>query len=295
MDLDLKLVTDLSTVQDYLKGILWTIFFHRLFGQLTPDDGKNYLGVPYPVFSCPDLASLIDSKASTIWEELSSQSDRISGHDADGDDLLFKCVIVIKFYKDSVSVDNSIQKQAQDYLPSLSSRSNSRSESSSSVLPQRTRKYENCWERCILKVTILNNKHHKVSKPDYNTQLDFYKENFLKNMFKIVEYVDKSKDHIPPIPSMDLSPFPYKVLFALNTHDPGSLSTAFASFESLPGKGSISGNVEFVTTPESGDIIVGGTSMAGSDSGTRDGTRINIPSGEELLRNGYNFLRKFLE
>ncbi|KAF6013903.1 hypothetical protein HII13_001152 [Brettanomyces bruxellensis] len=278
MDLDLKLVTDLSTVQDYLKGILWTIFFHRLFGQLTPEDGKNYLGVPYPVFSCPDLASLIDSKASTIWEELSSQSDHISGHDADGDDLLFKCVIVIKFYKDSVSVDNSIQKQAQDYLPSLSSRSNSRSESSSSVLPQRTRKYEKCWERCILKVTILNNKHHKVSKRDYNTHTWI-----------------RAKTTSLQFHQWIFSPFPYKVLFALNTHDPASLSTAFASFESLPGKGSISGNVEFVTTPESGDIIVGGTSMTDSDPGTRDGTHINIPSGEELLRNGYNFLRKFLE
>ena len=257
MELDLKVVTDLSTVQDYLKGILWTIFFHRLFGQVTPEDTKNYLGVPYPTFSYPVLDNLINTKTSTIWEELSSQSDRIFDDNTDGENLLYKCVIVIKFYKNSVPVDNSITKQAQDYLSSLSSRSNSRSGSSSSVLPQRTCRYEHCWEKCILRATILNNKHHEVAGLDYNTQLDFYKENFLQNMLKVVEYMDRNKDHIPPISSTEMAPFPYKVLFALNTHDPGSLSTAFASFETLPAKGPIPGKVEYATTPESGDIIVG--------------------------------------
>ncbi|VEU21381.1 DEKNAAC102533 [Brettanomyces naardenensis] len=301
MEFELKLVTDIDTAQDYLKGILWSIFFHRLFGSIVPQDNHNFLGVPYPTTEFPELDRLIESKIDCIVGELAGKN-----RDSDNEELIYKCVIVVKFYEKSTVLESVGEPQILKggNVASQSSRSNSQSGSSSSILmPQRTRKYQNCWEKWVLTVTILNNRNSRMLEMDNNSRLDFYKEDFERNLFKLIAYMDKNKSHIPPIQSIDRSPFPYKILFALNTHDSSSLDTAFASFETLSDRQSpdtrgssnseSQGSVEYITTTEGGDIIMGNPGNNGDDPKT-SGYRA-IPSGEEMLRNGYKFLRKFLE
>ncbi|QPG72751.1 hypothetical protein FOA43_000052 [Brettanomyces nanus] len=306
MEFNLKLVTDLDTAADYIKGIVWTIFFNRLFGFIVPQDGLNFLGVPYPTTDLPELDRLIESKIECIMGELNK------GEKEYNDQLLYKCVIVVKFYEKAVMLDNN-SNGLQDRQGS-NNVSTSSASSSSILMPRRTKKYQNCWEKWILKVTILNNHNTKMLETDTNSRLDFFKEDFEKNMFKLFDYVDKNRSHIPPIQSVDKAPFPYKILFALNTHEPKSLESAFASFEMSSkstletgtniGSGSASGSVsgslaslEYVTTTEEGDLILTTTPLQHEqkDANTNPNYRPNIPSGEELLRNGYKFIKKFLE
>ncbi|QEL59674.1 hypothetical protein CJJ09_001756 [Candidozyma auris] len=62
MEFELNLTADRAVVRESLKGVLWCIFFHRLFGPIAPSS-HEFMGVTYPVASnLPDVDSLFDQK-----------------------------------------------------------------------------------------------------------------------------------------------------------------------------------------------------------------------------------------
>ncbi|ODV85696.1 hypothetical protein CANARDRAFT_7074 [[Candida] arabinofermentans NRRL YB-2248] len=336
MDFNLKIIADLDTVHDYLKGILWTIFFTRLFGSIKPDDNNSFLDIPYPTTPFPELESLIESKIVSILDGLTSSTysqsnynvHRTSGsdiqnyqdttdNDNSSDELFYRCVMVIKFYERSIIISNpDLQSSTKLWGNSNNNepRQVSRLDSDSSLtsLTQRTpnhiRKYINCWEKWILSINIINNRNQKMMQLSNTDKLDLYKDDFENNLFNVIDFVDANKDHIPPIQSIDKSPFPYKIVFALNTHDSNSLNQVFTKFEIPNGKINDSMNnmnneerysddqqdsMEYITTTEAGDVIMSTSSNANNYNNDQNHRSLN--SGEEMLRNGYKFIKKLLE
>lgn len=328
-ELDLKLIADLDTAQDYIKGMLWTIFFHRLFGTVVPHGNQNFLGVSYPTVDYSSLNHLINERVGALMDQIESQRLKApisirtyTGNestetrdnnnstkntdnnvmDLNDSQLVFKCVLVLKFYQKYEASTVSTSNYVDMHSGGLSSRSNSRSGSSSVIVPRQNEMYQDCWEKWVLRITILNNENSKVLEAGDKSRFDFYKEDFEKNMFKLVEYFDKNKDHIPQIKTLEISPFPYKMFFALNTHDPSTLDTAFASVEkSLKSHmndtdssdySAIQSDLDYFTT-ESGDVIVG-AKMEKPARNSEQPNEQKVPE-DDIIRNSYRYIRKFLE
>ncbi|CAN3353620.1 hypothetical protein DICA1_C05798 [Diutina catenulata] len=75
MEFSVNISAERSVVRESVKGILWTIFFHRLFGPITAIDGE-FLGVVYPMADLPQLDIEIDEKVDAVVRRLDSHSQR---------------------------------------------------------------------------------------------------------------------------------------------------------------------------------------------------------------------------
>lgn len=89
------------------------------------------------------------------------------------------------------------------------------------------------WESWIINVKCLpiikesvgeNRVSEKTSASSKGTDQEIYEQNvavsinsFENNMRKIIDIADSQKDHIPPITSLDSSPFPYSIDVELKT------------------------------------------------------------------------------
>ncbi|GME72367.1 unnamed protein product [Ambrosiozyma monospora] len=498
---DLKITSSIDLFHDYIKGILWSIFFTRLFGTVEPQDNHHFLDIPYPTVNYPELDDLIESKIKLIMAELeSSQLDqqkqrqqlsntakstpqnltKTSADEGPGasteknvkddktqdeEQLQFKCILVLKFYQQSIPTEDlstqlaslqlsqeyQHQKEQQVGLDSESSSTSNLNNLNQSVTSstassfsnikktrsgkkqknhhnkQQRRKlnhsqtqpnlrskyrYFNPWETWHLKITIngsssgasatgsgtcdasdspmtvdsctnddtKDGKEHQQKQPQSQKQKhpqkqkqkkkvssDRVEQDFENNMFQIINYVDFNKNPIPPVKTMDLAPFPYLLLFGLNTLDPEILNDSFSNLEiSLKEyeedyKGGVNDNeyngndddeedyeeddedydyeedyddddeesgfrdqeiegesqesLEYITTTENGDVIMSSSSSHNHNHryqrGGTDGQQLSsahqqrqyqqhrrargsVGSGEELIRNGYKFFKKFL-
>lgn len=182
---------DLDTIHDYLKGILWSIFFNRIFGFVIPEDSKSFLNVPYPTVNFPELDNLIEYKIESILNGLKKDISNIE----ESNEMFYKCIMIIKFYEttinklsDSKSISSNSNKNKQ-----ISSHASS---STNSQLQQSTEKYVNCWEKWTLMINIINNNSSNYNNTHMSSldKLDSYKNDFEKNIFRIIKYVDKNKD-----------------------------------------------------------------------------------------------------
>lgn len=232
MDFNVKAIADFDTAQGCLAGLVWSIFFHRLFGNVVPRY-RTFLGVKYPSVEGYDT---LDDTIALRGSDLFGKIMKLKQRQDLGTQPMYRYLLKIRFYD----------------------------------------KEMRCWEKWQLALTVLDNQDPRMVDMDQETRRKFYREDFERNLFKILEFVDSNKDHVPPLPSTEMMPFPYDITLEPN------LASAPAS-----GSGS-SESMEYITTTDAGDIIMGDTRYS-----TAPGAR--IPSGEELLRNGYNFFKKFLE
>ncbi|GMG19681.1 unnamed protein product [Ambrosiozyma monospora] len=480
---DLKIASSIDLFHDYIKGILWSIFFTRLFGTVEPQDNHHFLNIPYPTVKYPELGDLIESKIKLIMTELENtqldqqkqrhqmpntakstpQNSTKTSADVmnvkddksqDEEQLQFKCIIVLKFYQQSIPTEDlsaqlaslqlsqeyHLQKQQQQQggLESESSSTSninlnksltsSTASSFSNIKKPRSGKkqknrhkkqqrrklthsqiqrnlrskyrYFNPWETWHLKITISGSSTSGLSATSSETcdasdssitvdsdsdddtnyqkqqqqqsqkqprkrkvSSDLIQQDFENNMFQIINYVDFNKSPIPPVKTVDLAPFPYLLLFGLNTLDPEILDDSFSNLEiSLKEyeedyRGSVNDNdyhgnedneedddeydedydyeeeyddddeesgfrdqeiegesqesLEYITTTENGDVIMSSSSSHRNQRGGSEGQqqssahqqrqyqqhrrgRGSVGSGEELIRNGYKFFKKFL-
>ncbi|CUM64978.1 uncharacterized protein PRCAT00002596001 [Priceomyces carsonii] len=198
MEYTLNLAAERSVVRESLKGIIWTIFFHRLFGPIVPSTNE-FLNVTYPMADDqPDLDSLMDEKISyLIKNEFNVLETEKTSH------------VIIQF------LDKRVTK----------------SKKKSSWFGQG--KLENAedlklWESWIIVVRCLPLEDESRSSPsslssstnghilathnsNEKTNTDISIESFESNLLKIIDIVDTHKDHIPPITSLESSPFPYTI------------------------------------------------------------------------------------
>ncbi|RCK64137.1 hypothetical protein Cantr_10554 [Candida viswanathii] len=166
----IDLVAERSVLRESLKGIIWTIFFNRLFGPVTPVTNE-FMNVTYPLASnLPDLDSLIDEKINKFIHSLTESSNRGK--------------IEVQF------LSKSSNKKKTGWF------------SNSTYIDKEELKV---WEVWRIDIEVL-----PLDQTNSNTQKSI--RNFESNMGKVYDIIDKYKEHIPPITTLDSAPFPYKIL-----------------------------------------------------------------------------------
>ncbi|KAI5951935.1 hypothetical protein KGF54_005010 [Candida jiufengensis] len=187
MEFTIDLIAERSVLRESIKGIIWTIFFNRLFGPTIPSTNE-FLSITYPLATnLPDLEALIDEKISVFIRTI-----------IDKKPLPIKGIINIQFLTKSNSKRKSSGWFGRDY------------ESDDSKI----------WETWIINIECLPIKERTSTtststststKPEYSQAVEISLKSFENNLFKIYEFVDREKDHIPPITSLETSPFPYTI------------------------------------------------------------------------------------
>lgn len=163
------------------KGIVWTIFFHRLFGPITPTTNE-FLDVIYPMAADqPELDSTIDQKVDELLKtHLVAQAQ-----------APLEGVLVILFMDEN----HAKAKKKSGWFGHITE---GKQESYS-------------WESWVIRVqcTAFSTPEHLGNDVDAMFKPSI--ASFEENMYIITSLVDRHKDHIPPIMTLDVAPFPYKI------------------------------------------------------------------------------------
>lgn len=161
---------------------MWTIFFHRLFGPITPTTNE-FLDVVYPMAADqPDLDSTIDRKV---------------------DQLIKKHLLALSPAQPPVGV------LAILFMDENHAKAKKKSGWFGHITEGKHESY--AWESWVILVecTPFANPEHLGNNVDaiFNPSIASFEE----NVHLITSWADRHKDHIPPIMTLDVAPFPYKI------------------------------------------------------------------------------------
>ncbi|RLV93384.1 hypothetical protein JA1_002560 [Spathaspora sp. JA1] len=238
MEFVLDLIAERSVIRESLKGIIWTIFFNRLFGPITPSTSE-FLNITYPVaINLPDLDSSIDERINQLVKTRFDKNNH-------------RGIINIQFLdKDR----HAASKKKTGWF----GRENQPGESLK------------CWESWLINIECLPideipEKHPATPPPpppEHHTDDNKYSVNIVEsiksfelNLIKIIDIVDKHKSHIPPITSLESSPFPYKMIITppeteVSTTSAAATTTTTAVSTISETSSSSSSNLKSDTTDE---------------------------------------------
>jgi len=171
----LEIFADPTNIKDVVKGILHTIFFHRYFPSIRPST-IEVLDLTLPFVTDPDLETLISTRVHQLVRQLSSTTSPNSS---------VRGQIGVQFFEKRRRKAGGLgwftggAKQEEEI----------------------------CWEKWRLEVTLATPKTEsertKVTKAMGMT--------LQRTALKIVGIVNQHKDHIPPITTSEMNPFPYQI------------------------------------------------------------------------------------
>ncbi|EMG49547.1 hypothetical protein G210_5658, partial [Candida maltosa Xu316] len=170
MEFIIDLIAERSVLRESLR-IIWTIFFNRLFGPITPVTNE-FMNITYPsANNLPDLNSLINDRIDRFIHYLIKTT-------------MTRGKLIVQFLS-----KNNNTKKAGWFGNST---------------------YNNKEEFKVWEVWCINVEMLPVDETSTNLTQSI--QSFENNMTKVYDIVDRYKDHIPPITSLDSAPFPYKIL-----------------------------------------------------------------------------------
>ncbi|KAK3713953.1 hypothetical protein LTR37_008203 [Vermiconidia calcicola] len=172
----LDLTSDRSNVKDLVKGILHTIFFHRFFTALQPAT-HDVLDMTLPYVSEDDIEALVEQRTNSFIRQLDSLS----------------------------------TQQSPQYQPKAG-----RGQLVLQFLEKKRRKgwfvakadEETVWENWIVDVTLTSAR----SEPEAARNRRQMEKQLQSAAMKIVEIVNRDRNHIPPITTNESNSFPYQIL-----------------------------------------------------------------------------------
>jgi len=173
----LEVFADQTLVKDIVKGVLHTIFFHRYFPSIRPslrDLPHLDITLPY-IAEPPEFETLIDARTTTLIHQLTSSNTPNGG---------VRGQIAVQFFDK--------KRRKSSWLTGIG----------------RANEEEVIWEEWLVEVTIARPKtegeREKVRRA--------MESSLQKTALKIVNIVNRDKDHIPPITTSEANPFPYKIM-----------------------------------------------------------------------------------
>ncbi|KAK7225896.1 hypothetical protein V2G26_013899 [Clonostachys chloroleuca] len=172
-ELILDVFTDPRSVRDVVKGILHTIFFHRFFPAVTPQT-REVLDLSLPYVDNDELETMIDQRAAALERQLDAERSSASMSTGGGSRGQF----TVQFFE---------KRRRKAWL--------TRGDD------------EVCWECWTLKVTVAEPKTESERAKVRRAM----EQTLQTTVMKIVTFVNTHKDHIPPITTQGVNPFPYKI------------------------------------------------------------------------------------
>ncbi|KAI9661833.1 MAG: hypothetical protein M1821_009072 [Bathelium mastoideum] len=179
----LEVLSDPFSLKDIIKALLHTIFFHRYFTPIRPMT-RDLLDITLPTIDDVDLETLIDQRATALVRQMDSQAGYNYGGGAGmgytGDGGTRGQLAVRFFEKRRRKTYFSFGKGEDDV----------------------------CWEQWILNISLTRAKDEMAA---YKARKAM-EMNLERNAQKIINIVNRDKDHIPPITTTDTNPFPYDIV-----------------------------------------------------------------------------------
>lgn len=165
------------------------MFFQRLFGPITPSTNE-FFEIPYPFASdLPELDSLIDEKINQLIHDKFNYFHRDMIEQLNSDDVKYG-QLSIQFFDNNPQVKKKTGwfGQGKDHNAKV-------------------------WESWIIQVKCIPMAHTESSANSINSDENVLIsiKSFEANLNKINDIADTHKDHIPPITSLESSPFPYSI------------------------------------------------------------------------------------
>lgn len=178
-DFTLEITVDAILLKEVAKALLTAILFHRLFGVLRPRAERDLLDISFPVMDDAQIDTIVEDKANALVRSMDARAASNTSSSTFGR-------ILVRFF----------EKRTRKVWFSKSEE-------------------EVCWEQWILNLTA---NHPKTDVE--RLQLRNAMETALQaSLFKIVEVTDQNKDHIPPITTQDINPFPYQIVIPTSADD----------------------------------------------------------------------------
>ncbi|KAL9112868.1 MAG: hypothetical protein Q9227_002945 [Pyrenula ochraceoflavens] len=190
----LEVFADSQSVKEIVKAVLHTIFFHRYFPSIRPSLHEiPSLDIILPhIADPPEVETLIEAKASALVHQLQSMT-------ANGG---VRGQIAVRFFEK--------KRRRSGWF-------------GGGMMGGRGGDEESCWEEWLLEVTIATPKtesgrdqqvlsqggaNHIVERSKVRRAME---SSLQKTAMKIVNIVNRDRDHIPPITTSDQNPFPYQI------------------------------------------------------------------------------------
>lgn len=168
----LDLYADQSLAKDIVKGILSTIFFHRIFPPIKPTT-RDLLDLTLPYVDDPELLAQIEEKTSSLIRSIENtgSSGTNSGQ------------IAVQFFERRTAA-----KRINIWFASKAEQ-------------------EVCWEQWVIKVTLL---YPRTDAERARVRRNM-ETNLQTAVMQIITNTTYHRDHIPPIVTNDKNPFPYHI------------------------------------------------------------------------------------
>ncbi|KAK3676320.1 hypothetical protein LTR78_003594 [Recurvomyces mirabilis] len=175
----IELSADRQNVKEVVKGIMHTIFFHRLF---TPLEPANYdvLDVTVPYVDDKELIQLLETRSTTLLRALDSGSTTLSPQYNPKSSGAARSTLVIQFLE---------RKRRKGWFISKADE-------------------ETIWESWILEVNLTSAR----SEPEAEWNRRVMENSLQDAVMKVITTANKEKNHIPPITTNDSNAFPYQIL-----------------------------------------------------------------------------------
>jgi autophagy-related protein 101 len=178
-------------------AILHTIFFHRYFIPITPTT-RELLDISLPTVEDNELETHIDQKATSLVRAVEVQPSSSSPKSPRTYGQSGRAQITVSFFE--------LKKRKKAYFFSKADE-------------------EVCWETWTLDVTCATPRTEsgkKLCQNDYHPSADMdridaakvrraMEKSLHKTAMKIINIVNRDKDHIPVITTTDTNPFPYTI------------------------------------------------------------------------------------
>ncbi|KAF2418014.1 DUF1649-domain-containing protein [Tothia fuscella] len=174
----LEVLADPSCVKEVVKAILHTIFFHRYFIPITPLTCE-LLDQTLPAVDDVDLETLVDQRATSLARTINTPPSSHGGPYTSNNNA-GRAQIAVQFFE---------KKRKKSYFFGKADE-------------------EICWEQWTLDVTCATPR----TESDRIKVRQAMEKSLQKTAMKIVNIVNKNKDHIPPITVAETNPFPYQIL-----------------------------------------------------------------------------------
>ncbi|KAI9706821.1 MAG: hypothetical protein M1820_004792 [Bogoriella megaspora] len=175
----LEVLSDPFSLKDTVKALLHTIFFHRYFPPIRPLT-RDFLDVTLPAIDDVDLETLIDQRATALMRQMDNAGGSYGGR-GEGGEGGSRGQLAVRFFE---------KKRRKTYF--------SFGKADDDI----------CWEQWILNVSLTRAKD-EMAAAKVRKAMEMSLE---KNAQKIVNIVNRDKDHIPPITTTESNPFPYDIL-----------------------------------------------------------------------------------
>jgi len=139
---------------------------------------------------------------------------------------------------DDVTMQKSFEETAEKFESILLSRENRKGQLILSFSEKRYKKiwwkkYEEkvCWEQWLISISIVDKAEGEKEQPD---QHEVLANRLRKRLFYILQIVNEKKNHIPPLKTNELTPFPYEITFPSTTESWGGVDMVWNILKTSP-------------------------------------------------------------